>query len=258
MMKKNRRDVRFQDAFCDEMSYAEQERVTSLDPRWQKMGRALMLSDYHRDFFALASNPSLSAFNIEMELHEVDFTNPEFVETYPWIDLYVGRGPDDPKAHSYIQGLMSEGADQFWRTIGEKMKNVRSENGKYNFYFDVGKFVLDERVVTAFVENQSDITRETLLECARAFAYSILKLDIPMSRMFFAGHDVLYGWVADSPDRATCVKKLEAGLMDSFRDYQPDMLKELGFPVEEKLDMDVLAGEGLLRIQSSVNGSMLI
>ena len=99
MKKGMHRVVSAQDAFRDGVAYAKLTKALKLDSRFERLGRSLLLSDYHYDVFALASNPSEVGWNIELELHEVDFSYLETFETHPWIDLRVGRKEDRPDEH---------------------------------------------------------------------------------------------------------------------------------------------------------------
>lgn len=249
MKKGMHRVVSAQDTFRDEVSYAKLTKTRRLDARFERLGKAFLLSDYHYDFFALASDPSMALWNVEIELHEVDFSYIDAMETHPWVDLYVGRKEDHPEEHVEVWGKTEEESNLFWQTIGNTMKNVRSENGKYNFYFSVKDYD-----VRGYVENQSGITRDTILECARAFARGILNVDIPTSRMFFVHPETVYDWHAAANARVQDLSKLEAGLLDVFRRYHPSVLKELGFAGDETSDIEALVLEGVMKLQSYLNG----
>lgn len=250
MKKGMHRVVSAQDAFRDGVAYAKLTKALKLDSRFERLGRSLLLSDYHYDVFALASNPSEVGWNIELELHEVDFAYLETFETHPWIDLRVGRKEDRPDEHFVIWGMSEDESNRFWQTIDKTMKNVRSENGKYNFYFSPA----DHGRVLGYVENQSGITRDTLVECARAYAHGVLNIDIPTSKMFFAPSQTVWDWIAVSNGQVSDVAKLESGLLDAFRRYHPNMMKELGFADEDKSDVEALVLEGVMKLQAYLNG----
>lgn len=250
MKKEMYRDAKAQDAFRDGVAHAKLSKDRKLDSRFERLGKALLLSDYHYDLFELASDPSKTGGGIGLELHEVDFSYLETIVTHPWIDLYAARRERRPEEHHKIWSFADNEYKPFWQVVNKTMKNVRSENGRYNFYFEL----VDEHYARGYVENQIWITRDTLFECAHAFARRFLNVDIPTSRMFFVHHENIYDWYDVSNGEVADSSKLESGLLDAFRRYHPDVLKELGFDVDDKPDVETLVLEGVMKLQAYLNG----